>query len=103
REELAGDLSRADSIYIDGDGPDGSRRRGAGGQNRVKSGVRIMIAAKTGRQYVAFLRRELTRAVKLLGSKSALRELSVALVGDATMSNLHHQFMRLKGPTDVLT
>src|SRR5207237_257576 len=29
--------------------------------------------------------------------------LSVALVGDSTMSRLHQEFMRIEGPTDVLT
>ena len=32
-----------------------------------------------------------------------LAELSIALVGDATMARLHQQFMGIPGPTDVLT
>lgn len=32
-----------------------------------------------------------------------LAELSVALVGDATMSMLHEQYLKERGPTDVLT
>lgn len=32
-----------------------------------------------------------------------LRDLSVALVGDARMAGLHEQFMGIPGPTDVLT
>ncbi len=35
--------------------------------------------------------------------KSDLRELSVALVNDSRMSELHLRFMDLAGPTDVLT
>ena len=35
--------------------------------------------------------------------RSPLRELSLALVGDGRMSQLHHQFMGITGPTDVLT
>ena len=35
--------------------------------------------------------------------RSPLAELSVALVGDATMSALHERHMGIAGPTDVLT
>lgn len=35
--------------------------------------------------------------------KTPLVELSVALVGDKTMSDLHLRFMSIPGPTDVLT
>lgn len=35
--------------------------------------------------------------------KSSLDELSIALVGDAQMSQLHQRFMGIAGPTDVLT
>ena len=48
-----------------------------------------------------FLRRNLKAAHRILGP--ALRELSVALVGDPQMSKLHEQFMGADGPTDVLT
>lgn len=34
---------------------------------------------------------------------TALSEISIALVGDATMSRLHQDFMGIPGPTDVLT
>lgn len=33
----------------------------------------------------------------------ALRELSLALVGDKKMSDLHEEFLSIAGPTDVLT
>ena len=48
-----------------------------------------------------FLRKHLLAAHRLL--KPALTELSIALVDDATIARLHWQFMRLRGPTDVLT
>jgi probable rRNA maturation factor len=35
--------------------------------------------------------------------RPALSEMSVALVGDGRMSELHEQFMSIAGPTDVLT
>ena len=35
--------------------------------------------------------------------RAGLTEMSVALVGDARMSELHEQFMGIAGPTDVLT
>jgi probable rRNA maturation factor len=59
------------------------------------------ISATTGRAFVAHLRRYLPRAYAIL--KPALRELSVALVGDTRMANLHERFMNIPGPTDVLT
>ena len=56
---------------------------------------------ETGRAYVPFVRRHLPRAHALL--RSRLADLSLALVGDATMSRLHRQFLKKTGPTDVLT
>jgi len=47
------------------------------------------------------LRRHLPRAHALL--RPPLRELSIALVGESLMSQLHEQFMNVPGPTDVLT
>jgi probable rRNA maturation factor len=35
--------------------------------------------------------------------KAPLRELSLALVGDARMAELHERYMDIPGPTDVLT
>ena len=35
--------------------------------------------------------------------KTQVRELSLALVGDAKMGELHERFMGIAGPTDVLT
>jgi probable rRNA maturation factor len=34
---------------------------------------------------------------------SSLKELSIALLGDPQMSELHHDFLGILGPTDVLT
>src|SRR5437016_4627097 len=50
---------------------------------------------------VTFLRRNLRAAIAMI--QSPLRELSVVLVDDATMSQLHQRFMNRRGPTDVLT
>ena len=47
------------------------------------------------------LRRKLPAAHIMISSP--LRELSLALVGDARMSQLQKQFMGIPGPTDVLT
>jgi probable rRNA maturation factor len=70
----------------------------------------LSITAETGRAHVPFLRKHLQRAHAALETlkraRSAalpLREVSLALVGDRRMSDLHEQFMRIKGPTDVLT
>jgi rRNA maturation RNase YbeY len=59
------------------------------------------ISAVTGKAHVAYLRRYLMRARALL--KVPLREMSVALVGDRKMAELHERFMGIAGPTDVLT
>ena len=61
----------------------------------------LRIVGTTGREYWGFLGRYLRRAHGLAGS--GLRELSVAVVGDAMMGRLHEQFMGIKGPTDVLS
>ena len=61
----------------------------------------LRIAAARGRRYVPYLRRHLVAAHRLLNS--SLQGLSLALVDDETMSDLHGRFMGLAGPTDVLT
>src|SRR5687767_5733155 len=61
----------------------------------------LSITAVTGKRFVAFLRRHLLAAHRIL--RPPLAELSVALVGDRRMSALHAQFMGIAGPTDVLT
>src|SRR5437764_12460969 len=61
----------------------------------------LSISATTGLQSAAILRRYLPQAHKLL--RSPLRELSIALVGNTQMSQLHERFMQIPGPTDVLT
>ena len=52
-------------------------------------------------RHASYLRRHLRRAHALLAP--ALREFSLALVGDRRMAALHEQFMDIPGPTDVLT
>jgi probable rRNA maturation factor len=61
----------------------------------------LNITATAGQSLVPYLRRHLPCAHRLV--KSSLKELSVALVGDAKMSELHERFMSLAGPTDVLS
>jgi probable rRNA maturation factor len=63
--------------------------------------LKLAITAHTGQRAVPYLRTRLRRAHAIL--KPPLRELSLALVGDARMSRLHEQFMGIPGPTDVLT
>jgi probable rRNA maturation factor len=58
-------------------------------------------AARTGRAFVPYLRRFLPRARGLL--RGPLAEMSLALVGDRRMGELHERFMGIAGPTDVLT
>ena len=61
----------------------------------------LSIHASVGKSFVPFLRRHLRRANRLL--PHPLSELSLALANDATMSDLHMRFMKIAGPTDVLT
>ena len=71
----------------------------------------MTITAETGRAFVPFLREQLRAAHDLLETTAnrhrrrrlPLREMSLALVNDARMSNLHEEFMGIHGPTDVLT
>ena len=65
------------------------------------SDLELVISAPLGRAHARFLRAELRRAHAFLSP--TLRELSLALVNDARMSQLHEQFMGITGPTDVLT
>jgi len=67
----------------------------------VRRRVRLSISAEAGKPLATFIRRRLSQALSLV--KTDLRELSVALVGDRRMSELHRRFMNLPGPTDVLT
>lgn len=63
--------------------------------------LHLTITAASGKPLVPYLRRHLRAAHAVL--KPPLSELSLALVGDATMSDLHERFMGVPGPTDVLT
>lgn len=51
--------------------------------------------------FVPWLRRHLLKGHAILNPP--LAELSLALVGDTRMADLHQQFMGIPGPTDVLT
>ncbi len=66
-----------------------------------KRPLHLCFHAATGSQFVPFLQRNLLAAHDILNP--ALRELSVALVGDRRMGMLHEEFMNIAGPTDVLT
>jgi probable rRNA maturation factor len=69
----------------------------------------LSITTETGRAYAPFLRKHLKRAHEAIESltrpprRLPLREMSLALVNDKRMSDLHVQFMGIEGPTDVLT
>lgn len=61
----------------------------------------LVITPAVGRRFVPFLRRHLRAAHRIL--RPALSDLSLALVGDRHMAELHARFMGIPGPTDVLT
>ena len=61
----------------------------------------IEITGRTGLAHAAYLKRHLMRAQAIL--RPALREFSLALVGDRHMAELHEAFMDVPGSTDVLT
>jgi probable rRNA maturation factor len=63
--------------------------------------LELRIHAGAGKEYVPFLRKYVIAAHGIL--RPRVRELSLALVGDARMSKLHQEFMKMAGPTDVLT
>jgi probable rRNA maturation factor len=56
---------------------------------------------------IPLLRRYIPRAHAALAARSRrglpLRDMSIALVNDARMAELHQEFMSIPGPTDVLT
>ena len=66
----------------------------------MPSAPNISIQAKAGAEHVPFLRRMMSKVNRRNPGPPLL---SVALVGDATMSRLHEQFLNIAGPTDVLT
>lgn len=61
----------------------------------------LTITATTGRLFVSLLGRKIPAAHKAI--KSPVRELSIALVGESKMAELHWRFMEIDSPTDVLT
>jgi len=64
--------------------------------------LEVSVHAMLGKSVAAKLAPLLRRAHRLI-KLGALRELSVALVNDRTMSRLHFQYLGVDGPTDVLT
>lgn len=66
-----------------------------------RNGFSLSIVAMAGSKYVAFLRKHLLDAWPLI--ENAPRELSLALVNDERMAQLHKQFLNIAAPTDVLT
>lgn len=63
--------------------------------------LEISSPAPGGRRLVGTLKRRIHAACRLV--RPPLRELSIALVHDGQMAELHAQFLGMAGPTDVLT
>jgi probable rRNA maturation factor len=61
----------------------------------------LSINASRWDNHVPFLKKNLLAAHKL--APTPIAEFSIALVGNAKMSELHKRFMGIPGPTDVLT
>ena len=59
------------------------------------------ITARQGKRFVPFLQKNLSAARKLI--EADLHDLSLALVGDAEMSEIHQYFLGIAKPTDVLS
>jgi len=70
-------------------------------QTRRSTKFDLVVTARAGRSNVPYLRRMLTRAHSLL--RSPLQELSIALVNDTEMAQLHARYMGQRATTDVLT
>jgi probable rRNA maturation factor len=77
-----------------------AKRRAANGALRPLD-LNISATSPAAARLAPMLRRNLLKAHQLL--KSPLRDLSVALVCDSRMGELHHEFLGITGPTDVLT
>ena len=63
--------------------------------------LQLLVLPYAGKDFASFLRPHLLLSHKML--RPRLRELTVVLVGDRRMSELHERFMGIAGPTDVLT
>jgi len=61
----------------------------------------LSVTAMLGARYLPFIETMLQRAIPLV--PRAPREVSIALVNDARLADLHLRFMNIPGPTDVLT
>lgn len=61
----------------------------------------LSVRGSIGKRYVRFIALRLRRAHQMFDS--ALTELSVNLINDSAMGELHRRFMGIEGPTDVLT
>lgn len=68
---------------------------------RPSPALDLTISAPLGRTFVPLLRRLIPRAAAIL--KSPLRDLSIIFLNDATMADLHGQFMDDPTTTDVMT
>jgi len=68
----------------------------------TKKRLKLSISAAVGGNLVPGLRRHLLAASRLIKG-CHLRELSIALVGDAEMKRLHKQYLGINTTTDVLT
>jgi probable rRNA maturation factor len=66
-----------------------------------RKALAISMTSESPTRAAGYIRRQLRSAFACLDS--AVRELSVALVGDEAMSRVHKQFMGIEGPTDVIT
>ena len=69
--------------------------------SKAQPALQLTVTAQLGHAHVPFLRKNLRRAHSLLAP--TLADLSLALVNDVRMAELHQRFMNVPGPTDVLT
>jgi probable rRNA maturation factor len=74
---------------------------GAISPQRPKLMIEVRSEGRAGHAYVKYIQSNVRAAGALL--RSHLRELSIVLVGNRRMSGLHERFLRISGPTDVLT
>jgi probable rRNA maturation factor len=67
----------------------------------MASKLQLELSTPTGFGHSEFLRRHLLAAHRIL--RPPLRELSLAIVGEQKMSQLHRRYLNRIGPTDVLS
>ncbi len=69
--------------------------------SKTTKGCQLEFHARTGSAFVPYLKKQVQQILQV--TRSPLRHLSVVLVGDRRISQLHEQFFKDPSTTDVIT